>query len=187
MDLFRRMKSRRSATDLAIIAAVLLFFVAGVFFEARRSDGRFNQIAPSVGAETALTSSAQSNSETQSEPEDAQDTAAADPTPTQAPTTAEPSPVPAGEPDPETVGQRVFLDLSGIENESVIEASEVTIVGTTTPDALLSINGQAVEVELNGSFSIDLVLDPGPNFVEIVSSNLRGQETSRVISVVSVQ
>ena len=77
--------------------------------------------------------------------------------------------------------------LSGIENESVVNTSEVTITGSTTPDALLSVNGEPVEVQLDGTFSIDLTLDPGPNFVEIVSSNLRGQETSRVISVVSIQ
>ena len=93
----------------------------------------------------------------------------------------------AGTPDPEAVGQQVFLELAGIENESVIEASVVTVSGTTTPDALLSINGEVIPVELDGTFSIELTLEPGPNFIEFVASNLRGQEASRVISVVSIQ
>lgn len=184
MGRYHKLNSRKAAIDLGIVAAVALFFVAGVFFESKRSGGRFEQIAPSVGAETAPTTPDESDSQTQPEPENV---VAADPTPTSVPASSETSPVLAGTPDPEAVGQRVFLDLTGIENESVVEASEVTIVGATTPDALVSINGQSVEVELNGSFSVDLALDPGPNFIEIVSSNLRGQETSRVISVVSIQ
>lgn len=184
MGRFQKLKTRKAAIDLGIVAAVALFFVAGVFFESRRSGGRFEQIAPSVGAETAPTNSAESTSEAQSESEVVATTV---PTLTQVLATPESQPVLAGTPNPEAVGQRVFLDLTGIENESVVEASEVTIVGATTPDALVSVNGQSVDVELNGSFSVDLVLDPGPNFIEIVSSNLRGQETSRVFSVVSIQ
>ena len=186
MFIFRRRNRRTLVTEIAVLAAVCLFFVAGVFVESRRSANR----APISSSETSAAATSSS-------------TAVADTTPTvTAAATAEPTPaetseqaivqtetpvVPAGTPNPGAVGQVVFIDLQGIENESVIEDSSVTISGLTTPDALLSINGQPVAVDLDGSFTADLQLDPGPNFVEIVSSNLRGEETSRVLSVVSVQ
>ncbi|MDA0677559.1 MAG: hypothetical protein O2788_06085, partial [Chloroflexi bacterium] len=109
--------------------------------------------------------------------------------PTATTVAVEPTAVPVlpGTPNPEAVGKAVFLDVQGIENESVVLTSNVTVTGFTTPDALLSVNGQAVPVQLDGSFTVDVNLEPGPNFVEFVSSNLRGQESSRVISVVSIQ
>lgn len=182
MGTFTKFKRRTAVIDLAIIGAVALFFAAGVFFEARRSDGQTPNIAPGVGA----SSPDSGDSAAESTPQPVTNPTA---TPESAPaSTATPAPpVAAGTPNPEAVGQQVFLDIAGIENESVITESEVTITGTTTPDALVSINGQIVAVELDGSFSTTLSLDPGPNFVEIVSSNLRGQETSSVISVVSIQ
>ena len=176
MSFFR---SRKAAVDLAIVALVGLFFVAGVFFESKRSGGQLPSISRDVDAAAVGTSTPGTNDNS-----DSSAAAGATSTPSVEPTSI---PVLQGTPNPEAVGQRVFLDLNGIENESVVEASEVTIFGSTTPDALLSVNGQSVPVELDGSFTIDLELEPGPNFVEFVSSNLRGEEANRVISVVSIQ
>jgi hypothetical protein len=168
-------------SDVGIIVAVGLFFVAGIFVESRRSSGKLPDVISDAGAVSVPSGDSDSDAETT-----AQATAVAVATAT---VSIQPTPVPAlpGTPNPEAVGQRVFLNVSGIENESVVDAANVTIIGSTTPDALLSINGQSVEVELDGSFTIDIDLEPGPNFIEMVSSNLQGQEASRVFSVVSVQ
>ena len=181
----RSLNHRKIAIDFGIAVAVVLFFVAGVFFESRRSHDRLPRLAGEVGAEAVSTPAATQQAS------DAQATAtpvlAAQPTATTV--AVEPTAVPVlpGTPNPEAVGKAVFLDVQGIENESVVLTSNVTVTGFTTPDALLSVNGQAVPVQLDGSFTVDVNLEPGPNFVEFVSSNLRGQESSRVISVVSIQ
>ncbi len=186
MGNFRKLKKRTVATDIAILGAVLVIFVAGVFFESRRSGREAPQVAPGVGAVTFPTPGEQSEAADTDDPEStaiSEPTSTSEPEPTATPTIV----VPAGTPDPESVGKTVFLNVDGIENESVVEGADVTLTGTTTPDALLSVNGETVEVDLNGTFVFELELEPGPNFVEIVSSNLRGQETTRVISVVSIQ
>ncbi|MDA1296919.1 MAG: hypothetical protein O3B04_02820 [Chloroflexi bacterium] len=182
----RFFRSKKVATDVGIVAAVGLFFVAGIFFESKRAGGRVPQVISDVGAVSVPTPDASSEPDSPRSMDGVSPAAVADGAASGA---LEPTPRPAlpGTPDPEAVGKQVFLEISGIENESVIDASTVTIVGATTPDALLSVNGQAVTVELDGSFTIDLELEPGPNFIEFVSSNLRGQETSRVFSVVSIQ
>lgn len=180
-------RSKKAAIDLGIIVGVGLFFVAGVFFEAQRSSGRLPKITRDAGAISAPIPTANAgagNVDDAGLTENA--TAVAASTATPAPEST-PEPVPLGTPNPGAVGQQVFLELRGIENESVVETSTVMVTGITTPDALLSVNGQAIAVELDGSFSVELQLEEGPNFVEFVSSNLRGQETNRVISVVSVQ
>ena len=183
----RFIRSKKAATDLGIIVGVGLFFVAGVFFEAQRSAGRLPEITRDAGAISAPVPTASTGSDNVDDAVLAEEaTAVAVSTSTPAPERT-PDPVPIGTPNPGAVGQQVFLELRGIENESVVDASTVTITGVTTPDALLSVNGQAIAVELDGSFSVDVQLEQGPNFVEFVSSNLRGQETSRVISVVSIQ
>ena len=179
-----RIKRRTAALDVGIVLAVAVFFVAGVFFESRRSRGELPVVAPN--AEAAATSTPTGGTSDGSEA--AESTQSPQSTATAPQSTPTPGAViPAGTPNPEAVGSQVFIELSGIENESVIEGSSVSFTGTTTPDALVSVNGQSTEVDLGGNFTVDLSLDPGPNFIEIVSSNLRGQATSRVLSVVSIQ
>ncbi len=184
----RFIKSRQTAIDLGLFAVVTLMFFAGVLFEANRS-GRDLPAAPGVGADIPPASTSdglEPGSESLPEEADAP-LVDAEASPTAAPATPTPAPVVSGTPNPAAVGLPVFLDIAGVENESVVEAENVTLVGATTPDALVSINGQSVPVELDGSFSLELQLEPGPNFIDIVSSNLKGEETRRVISVVSVQ
>lgn len=178
------LRYKKIATDFGIAVVVVLFFVAGVFFESRRSDNRLPSVTRDVGAESVSTASA--TQQASSAAATATPSASVQPTAT---ITAQATAVPVlpGTPNPEAVGQAVFLDVQGIENESVVLTSTITVTGFTTPDALLSVDGQAVPVQLDGSFSVDVNLEPGPNFVGFVSSNLRGQESSRVISVVSIQ
>ena len=165
--------SKRFLVDIGIVAAVVTFFVAGVFFESRRSGGNDATDTGTLNAAATSTAAAVAASSTAG--------------PTSAGQQATGGPVQPGELNPEAVGQPVFIQLEGIEDESVVEAASVSINGFTTPDALLSVNGEAMPVDLDGSFSVDVALEPGPNFVEFVASNLQGQQTSRVLSIVSVQ
>jgi hypothetical protein len=167
------LSSKRFLVDLGIAGAVVIFFIAGVFFQSRRSDGGDEADIDALNAAaTSTAASAVASSTPGSSSGDQQATG---------------GPAQPGELNPDAVGQPVFIQFEGIENESVVEAASVLINGFTTPDALLSVNGEATPVELDGSFTADVALEAGPNFIEFVASNLQGQQTSRVLSIVSVQ
>ncbi len=100
------------------------------------------------------------------------------------PAPARPLATPA--PSVSLVGQKLFLTVSGIANESVVETGSLTVTGLTNPEALVSVNGDIVPVEITGSFALDLRLEPGPNFIEFVASDLNGNEMTRVFNLVSL-
>ena len=170
--------------ELGIAGAVVVFFIAGVLFESQRRPAAQDPVLSDGTSTSQLTSPGASDG--------TENAAQAEPTPTLAPgqssttgsLTATPKP---GTTDPANVGRPVFLQIEGLENETVTQASSVSLSGTTTPDALLSVNGQIVAVDVDGTFAIELDLEPGPNIVEFVSSNLQGQTASRVVSIVSEQ
>jgi len=60
----------------------------------------------------------------------------------------------------------------------------VEVRGRTAPDAVVSINGQPVEVDGSGNFSGMVSLENGPNSIEVIASDFRGNQQSRVISLV---
>ncbi len=106
-----------------------------------------------------------------------------------------PSPAPTVTPLPEaatptatTVVTRfgLFLELEGISEESVVRGNSVIARGKTTPDAIISINGVVIPIDANGDFEVVLALDPGPNIIEVVASDLEGNELNKVFAVVSL-
>ena len=80
----------------------------------------------------------------------------------------------------------LFLEIEGLSEESVVRGETVVARGRTRADAVVSINGVVVPVDLNGSFEVLLTLDPGPNIIEVVASDLEGNEETKVIAVVSL-
>jgi hypothetical protein len=109
------------------------------------------------------------------------------PTPTP---TATPTNIPIGNGGVQRVG--LFLEIEGISDESIIRGDTVIARGQTVPEAVVSISfpprttSIIVPVQADGSFEIILSLEPGPNLIEVVASNLEGEELSRVIAVVSL-
>ena len=47
-------------------------------------------------------------------------------------------------------------------------------------------NGVIVEVQADGSFELTLVLDPGPNLVDIVASDLDGNSVNSSLAIISI-
>jgi uncharacterized protein YfaP (DUF2135 family) len=80
----------------------------------------------------------------------------------------------------------LFLEIEGLSEDSVVRGDTVVARGRTRPDAVLSINGVVVPVDSSGSFEVLLTLDPGPNIIEVVASDLEGNEETRVLAVVSL-
>lgn len=117
------------------------------------------------------------------------------PTSTPAPTaeapTATPTPEPTATSVPEptatpTVPEQLTLQVLTPADESVISDPSVLVSGTTSPDAVLSVNGTSVPVAANGTFEAEVVLDIGPNVIDVVASDLTGAQESQTLAVIYI-
>ena len=117
-------------------------------------------------------------------------TATPSPTPATAPTPAAgaaATPTPADVPIvvlTPTAEERLFLEIGEPENESVVSTEAVAIQGTTTPDAVVSVNGAVVDVDSQGGFEAIVTLEEGPNLIDVVASDLTGDVQSVDLVVV---
>ncbi len=114
------------------------------------------------------------------------------PTPT-ATATATPAPTATSIPTPTATAtpegalpSELFLEITGPADESVVSQATVTVRGLTTPDAIVSVGGQTVDVDAQGEFAVEITLEPGPNIIELVASNLEGMEQSTLISLIYI-
>lgn len=58
--------------------------------------------------------------------------------------------------------------------------------GVTSADAIVSVNGVIVEVQSDGKFETTLALDIGPNIVDIVASDLDGNQINSTFGIISI-
>jgi hypothetical protein len=76
----------------------------------------------------------------------------------------------------------------GPEDESVVSAASVTVSGSTLPGVVVSISVDGfLEVTVAdgaGDFAVAVPLESGPNYIEVVASNVEGKETTVVLTVI---
>lgn len=111
------------------------------------------------------------------------------PAPTSTPVAAQapaalPTPIGVASLAPKEAPTGFFLEIITPKDESVIQESSVQVRGRTVPDAVVSVNGQPVEVDGSGNFSVTITLEQGPNSIEVIASDFRGNQQSRVISLI---
>ena len=80
----------------------------------------------------------------------------------------------------------LFLEITEPADESIVSQPTVTVRGLTTPDAIVSVGGQTIDVDAQGEFAVVITLEPGPNIIEMVASNLEGMEESGLISLLYI-
>ena len=78
------------------------------------------------------------------------------------------------------------LDFEGIGNESVVRSDRVLLHGVTSADATVSVNGVILEVQADGTFELTLPLEPGPNIIDIVASDLEGNSINSSLAIISI-
>lgn len=103
-------------------------------------------------------------------------TAALSPTATSLPSpasTSTPAPIPAFTPAP------LPLELLSPQDGASSEVSAVRVLGKTMMDTVAEINGVPVEVEADGSFRRDLVLEEGPNTIQVMVTDRLGRAETR--------
>jgi len=79
-----------------------------------------------------------------------------------------------------------FLTVTQPAGDSIIDADKVEVRGRTTPDAVVSVNGELAEVDEEGNFTMMVVLEEGPNTIEDIASDLEGNEERHTLVIVYV-
>ncbi len=104
---------------------------------------------------------------------------------TPTPTPASPPPTPEPTP-PEMPKTGFFLTVTEPADNSIINANKVEVGGHTSPGAVVSVNGELAEVDEEGNFTMTVVLEEGPNIIEVIASDLEGNEESHTLVVIYV-
>jgi hypothetical protein len=114
------------------------------------------------------------------------------PIPTATPVPPTPTPEPTGTPVAtpipilSTTTFNLALDFEGIGDESIVRGETVLLRGATSAAAIVSVNDVIVEVQADGTFELTLLLDPGPNFVDVVASSLDGSTINSSLAIISI-
>ena len=75
------------------------------------------------------------------------------------------------------------LELLSPEDGTGVEVDTIRVFGKTRIDAIVDINGDLVEVSVDGSFEHDFNLETGANLVEVVASTITGEAASQDAAV----
>ena len=101
--------------------------------------------------------------------------------PTSVPTTATAVP-PTATPDP--VGAFFLHMVEPIDGEAFVTTSTFDVIGRTSVDALVTVNDTFADVAIDGTFTVTVDLEEGPNIVEVVASTAAGEEASEVLVII---
>ncbi len=85
-----------------------------------------------------------------------------------------------------TLKPEFSLTVTQPTDESIINVDKVAVIGITTAGAMVSINGELAEVDAEGNFTMMVVLEEGPNIIEVIASDLEGNEESHTLVIVYV-
>ena len=66
----------------------------------------------------------------------------------------------------------------------MVTTSPILVKGAAPLDATVSVNGDIAEIAADGSFSVPVDLDEGPNIIEIEASNFEGSEANLILTVI---
>ena len=78
------------------------------------------------------------------------------------------------------------MKITSLPKESVVSSSTVSVSGITSLDALVSVNGLLVDVDNEGGFTTTVSMREGPNLVEIVASDFKGNQMSSVLTIIYI-
>lgn len=80
--------------------------------------------------------------------------------------------------------QPFLLLVTEPEDQSIVSEESVRLSGRTGPEAIASVNGVSLSVDVLGFFSTTVTLEPGPNIIDVVATDTDGRVLSTVIAVI---
>ena len=69
---------------------------------------------------------------------------------------------------------------------ATVDVGSISVIGTTSPDAVVTVQGAVASVNAFGVFRSALVLEEGPNLIEVVASDLLGNSGTIQLTIVWV-
>lgn len=82
----------------------------------------------------------------------------------------------------------LFLEVAAPEDESIVDTSTISVSGTTIPGAVVSVlvndEIEIADVDEQGNFSVTVELEEGPNIIEVIASDLEGNEEHCILVVI---
>jgi hypothetical protein len=85
---------------------------------------------------------------------------------------------------PDAIGAFFLHIAEPADGEAIVTTSSYDVVGRTSVDALVSVNDTFAEVAVDGTFTVTVELDEGPNIVEVVASTSAGEEANIVLVII---
>ncbi len=101
--------------------------------------------------------------------------ASCSPTPTLAPASPIPSAV-------EPTGS-LSLQVLSPQDEAVVNTPHVDVIGSAPAGAVVSVNEEILIVGSDGQFKTTVTLEEGPNLIEVIASDINGNESSLFLTV----
>ncbi len=89
--------------------------------------------------------------------------------------------------DPAVTGERLFVrvvDPAEDDVEVALTMTDIAIIGITLKDAIVSVDGELVDVDDQGGFTTVARLDEGANEIVIVASDADGNQVTTSLFVV---
>ena len=102
------------------------------------------------------------------------------PAPAAKPATA---PAPGMPPAPMTAGTQLKLTVTQPEDNVIVDTDRIEVKGTTGPGAVVSANSEFTTADSQGNFVIAVMLDEGPNIIEVFTSDESGNEANLTLTV----
>ena len=88
-----------------------------------------------------------------------------------------------GDNAPSSSGTTIVDQVTGLwvtilspQENSTVNTAQITLVGQAAPGTVITFNDEIVVVDQTGEFSVMLSLTEGPNLIEIVASDMEGNE-----------
>lgn len=78
----------------------------------------------------------------------------------------------------------INLDISSPSNGQVVTSSSITVRGTTTPNAEVSVNEVDTSADSSGAFSAAINLDEGDNVISVVANDAKGNFIEKDVNVI---
>ena len=98
------------------------------------------------------------------------------------------TPAPSPTSSPGTVTEynsgALWLRLFTPQDEQVVTTAQIKVDGQAPAETVIGVNDQIFIVGSDQSFSIPVILDEGPNVIEIIASDVYGNEIDLVLTVV---
>lgn len=77
-----------------------------------------------------------------------------------------------------------FLEVIEPQDEIVVDTSPTHVSGSACVGATVSVNGELIDVDEQGNFTVMVELEEGPNAIEVIASESQGNEESRILAVI---